>query len=107
MVGVAGILLNGTLACVSQLRAQLSECGQKYAQAHGLAHQLSYGGVPAVVFETTAGTETSFPPAIAPYCGIRSGAAAWRSRIRNPSPCLAQTAAGANSIPATALTRCS
>lgn len=52
MVGVTGILLNGTIACVSQLRAQLSECGQKYAQAHGLAHQLSYGGVPAVVFES-------------------------------------------------------
>jgi hypothetical protein len=49
---MAGGIINGTLACVSQLRAQLSECGQKYAQAHGLAHQLSYGGVPAVVFES-------------------------------------------------------
>lgn len=50
---MAGAPLNGSLIYVSRLRAQLSDCGQKYAQAHDLAHQLSYGGVPAVVFEAS------------------------------------------------------
>lgn len=51
MVDMAEGFFAGTLPCISQLRAELSECGQKYAQARGLPHQLSYGGVPAVVFE--------------------------------------------------------
>ena len=64
MVNMAGVLLNGTLACVSQLRAQLSECGQKYALAHGLPHQLSFGGVPSVVFESCdEGRHGNFQPA--------------------------------------------
>lgn len=50
---MAAVLINGALARVSQLRAQLSECGQKYAQAHRLPHQLSYGGIPTVVFESS------------------------------------------------------
>ena len=42
---------NGTLAYVSELRLAISECSQRYAAAAGVPHRLSYGGVPAVVFE--------------------------------------------------------
>lgn len=82
MVSMAGTLMNGTLAYVSQLRAQLSDCGQKYAQAHGLAHQLSYGGVPAVVFEAS-GTELhgNFLPAS--YRAILENPE-WRRRLAKP-----------------------
>jgi hypothetical protein len=82
MVGMAGVLINGTLACVSQLRAQLSECGQKYAQAHGLAHQLSYGGVPAVVFESCDDARHgNFQPAS--YRAILRNPE-WRRRLSKP-----------------------
>jgi hypothetical protein len=82
MVGMAGVFVNGTLACVSQLRAQLSECGQKYAQAHVLAHQLSYGGVPAVVFESCDdGRHGNFQPAS--YRAILRNPE-WRRRLSKP-----------------------
>ena len=82
MVSMAGALLNGTLTCVSQLRAQLSECGQKYAHAHGLAHQLSYGGVPAVVFEASEdGRHGNFLPAS--YRAILHNPQ-WRRRLAKP-----------------------
>jgi hypothetical protein len=82
MVSMAGALLNSTLACVSQLRAQLSECGQKFAYAHGLAHQLSYGGVPAVVFEASDdGRHGNFLPAS--YRAILQNPE-WRRRLAKP-----------------------
>jgi hypothetical protein len=82
MVSMAGTLMNGTLACVSQLRAQLSECGQKYAHAHGLAHQLSYGDVPAVVFESCDdGQHGNFQPAS--YRAILRNPE-WRRRLAKP-----------------------
>lgn len=82
MVGMAAGIISGTLACVSQLRAQLSECGQKYAQAHGLPHQLSYGGVPAVVFESCDdGRHGNFQPAS--YRAILRNPD-WRRRLAKP-----------------------
>jgi len=36
---------------VAELRRQISQCGQKYAQSRGVPHRLSYGAMPAVVFE--------------------------------------------------------
>jgi hypothetical protein len=78
---MAGALVNGTLTCVSQLRAQLSECGRKYAQARGLAHQLSYGDVPAVVFEAGEGEHGNFLPAS--YRAIL-GDPEWRRRLAKP-----------------------
>ncbi len=82
MMGMPATLLDGTLACVSHLRAQLSECGQKYAQAYGLPHQLSYGGVPAVVFEATdGGQHGNFLPAS--YRAILRHPE-WRRRLTKP-----------------------
>jgi len=82
MVSMAGASLNGTLTYVSQLRAQLSDCGQRYAQAHGLAHQLSYGGVPAVVFEGSgSGQHGNFLPAS--YRAILQNPE-WRRRLAKP-----------------------
>jgi hypothetical protein len=82
MVSMAGALLNGTLTCVSQLRAQLSECSQKYAQARRLAHQLSYGGVPAVVFEASEdGQHGNFLSAS--YRAILKNPE-WRRRLAKP-----------------------
>ncbi len=75
-------LLNGTFSYVSQLRAQLSECGQKYAHDHGLAHQLSYGEVPAVVFESSEeGRHGNFLPAS--YRAILQNPE-WRRRLAKP-----------------------
>ncbi|MGE5204372.1 MAG: PGN_0703 family putative restriction endonuclease [Chlamydiota bacterium] len=74
-------LLDGGLACVSHLRAQLSECGQKYAQTRGLAHQLSYGGVPSVLFEATDSQHGNFLPAS--YRAIL-GKPEWRRRLAKP-----------------------
>ncbi|HJT87143.1 MAG TPA: hypothetical protein VJ732_04790 [Bryobacteraceae bacterium] len=75
-------ILPGTLTCVAQLRAQLSECGQKYAQARGLPHQLSYGGVPAVIFEPSdAGQHGNFLPAS--YSAILRNPE-WRRRLLKP-----------------------
>jgi hypothetical protein len=82
MVNMARVLLDGTLTCVSQLRAQLSECNQKYAQAHSLPHQLSYGGVPAVVFEPSdSGRHGNF--LAASYRAIL-GNPEWRGRLAKP-----------------------
>ncbi|HEU5336289.1 MAG TPA: hypothetical protein VFU27_10010 [Terriglobales bacterium] len=72
----------GTLTWVSQLRAQLSECGQKYAQARGLPHQLSCGGVPAVIFEPSdSGQHGNFLPAS--YSAILRNPE-WRRRLLKP-----------------------
>jgi restriction endonuclease-like protein len=82
MVSMNGALLNGILTCVSQLRAQLSECAQKYAQAHGLPHQLSYGGVPSVVFEACESAQHgNFLPAS--YRAILRNPE-WRRRLAKP-----------------------
>ena len=79
---MAGALLHGTLTYVSQLRAQLSQCSQNYAQARGLAHQLSYGGVPAVVFEASeSGEHGNFLPAS--YRAILRNRE-WRRRLAKP-----------------------
>ena len=78
---MAGALLNGTLSCLSQLRAQLSDCSQKYAQARGLAHQLSYGGVPSVLFEATDNQHGNFLPAS--YRAILDNPE-WRRRLGKP-----------------------
>lgn len=81
-MGMPAILPDGTLACVSHLRAQLSECGQKYAQAYGLPHHLSYGGVPAVLFEVCgAGRHGNFLPAS--YRAILRHPE-WRRRLTKP-----------------------
>ncbi|MGE5724577.1 MAG: PGN_0703 family putative restriction endonuclease [Acidobacteriota bacterium] len=92
MVSMAGVLPNGTLACVSRLRAQLSECSQKYAQVRRLAHQLSYGGVPAVVFEASGdGQHGNFLPAS--YRAILKNPE-WSRRLAKPhsqSKCLPRT----------------
>jgi restriction endonuclease-like protein len=82
MVSMAGAFINSTLTCVSQLRAQLSDCSQKYAQAHGLPHQLSYGGVPAVVFEACgSGRHGNF--LAASYRAILQNPE-WRRRLAKP-----------------------
>ncbi len=82
MMGMPAILPDGTLTCVSHLRAQLSDCGQKYAQTYGLAHQLSYGGVPAVLFEVCgAGQHGNFLPAS--YRAILQNPE-WRRRLTKP-----------------------
>jgi hypothetical protein len=78
---MAGTLLSGTLSCVSQLRAQLSDCSQKYAQTRGLPHQLSYGDVPSVLFEVTASQHGNFLPAS--YRAIL-GNPEWRHRLAKP-----------------------
>ena len=76
---MAGDLLHGTLSCVSYLRAQLSEASQRYAQAHGLPHQLSYGETPAVVFEASeAGEHGNFLPSS--YRAILQNPG-WRRRL--------------------------
>ena len=82
MVDMADGFIAGTLTCVSQLRAQLSECGQKYAQTRGLPHQLSYGGVPAVIFEPSdSGQHGNFLPAS--YSAILRNPE-WRRRLLKP-----------------------
>lgn len=82
MVDVADGLFAGTLTCVAQLRAELSECGQKYAQTRGLPHQLSYGGVPAVIFEPSdSGQHGNFLPAS--YSAILRNPE-WRRRLLKP-----------------------
>ena len=82
MVDMADGLSAGTLTWVSQLRAQLSECGQKYAQARGLPHQLSCGGVPAVIFEPSdSGQHGNFLPAS--YSAILRNPE-WRRRLLKP-----------------------
>jgi hypothetical protein len=78
---MARTLLNGALSCLSQLRAQISECSQKYAQARGLAHQLSYGGVPSVLFEATDSQHGNFLPAS--YRSILANPE-WRRRLAKP-----------------------
>ena len=84
IVSMASALPNGTLACITQLRAQLSEYGQNYAQSHGLAHQLSYGGVPAVVFQASDDRRHGnfLPPS---YRAILKNPE-WRRRLAKPHP---------------------
>jgi hypothetical protein len=82
MDGMGAASVNGTLGYISQLRAELSACGQKYAQAHRLSHQLSYGGTPAVVFEASDSEQHgNFLPAS--YRAILQNPE-WRRRLAKP-----------------------
>lgn len=79
---MAEATFHGTLTRVSRLRLELSQCGQKYAQAHGLAHHLSYGEMPAVVFEAgESGEHGNFLPAS--YRAILRNPE-WRRRLAKP-----------------------
>lgn len=97
MVSMADGSFAGALTWVAQLRAQLSECGQKYAQARDLPHQLSYGGVPAVVFEPSdSGQHGNFLPAS--YSAILRNLE-WKGRLAKPY-------AQSKSVPRTGRRRC-
>src|SRR5579871_543555 len=82
---------NGNIGYVSQLRAQLSDCSQKYAQAKDLDHQLSYGESPVVVFDPTGGGHGNFL------------SASYRAILRNPgwSRRLAKPQSQVKSLPRT------
>jgi len=60
------------------LRRELCERAQAFAKSHGLPHELSYGGSPAVVYWTVGVLHGNFFPAS--YCDI-VGNSAWKKRL--------------------------